>query len=159
MDRMIPYAFPKAQFLSHQDEIVHAIRSVLDSGQYVLGDEVARFETEFAQYLGIEHLVTCGSGTDALVLALRALDIGRGDEVIVPSHTATATVAAVALAGATPVFVDVEPDYYTLDVAGVAAACTGRTKAIIAVHLYGQSADLDGLLATARGKGVRLIED
>lgn len=156
---MIPCAFPKAQFVPHQDEIVDAIRSVLNSGCYILGDEVARFEIEFAQYLGVEHAVGCGSGTDALVLALRAMEIGRGDEVIVPSHTATATVAAVALAGATPVFVDIEPDYYTLDVGGVAAACTDRTKAVIAVHLYGQSADLDGLLEITSKRGIRLIED
>src|SRR5574341_136 len=156
---MIPCAFPKAQYLTHRDEIVDAVRSVLNSGRYILGGEVAQFETEFARYLGIEQVIGCGSGTDALVLAMRGMDIGRGDEVIVPSHTATATVAAVALTGAKPVFVDIEPDYYTVDAGGVAAACTGRTKAINAVHLYGQSPDLDGLLAIARRQGIRLIED
>jgi dTDP-4-amino-4,6-dideoxygalactose transaminase len=156
---MILCAYPKAQFLSHQDEIVAAVRSVLDSGNYILGDEVAGFETEFAQYLGIGHAIGCASGTDALVLAMRAMDIGYGDEVIVPSHTATATVAAVALAGATPVFADIDPDFYTVDAKAVEAACTDRTKAIIAVHLYGQSADLDALQAIAHRRGLRLIED
>lgn len=156
---MIFCAFPKAQFLPHQGEIYDAIRSVLNSGNYILGDEVARFEYEFGQYLGIEHAIGCGSGTDALVLALRALNIGRGDEVIVPSHTATATVAAVAMVGATPVFVDIEAGFYTLAVGAVEAACTERTKATIAVHLYGQAADLGNLTALASRRGFRLIED
>lgn len=156
---MIFCAFPKAQFIPHQDEIHEAVRSVLSSGNYILGDEVARFEDEFAQYLGIEHASGCGSGTDALVLALRALDVGRGDEVIVPSHTATATAAAVVMVGATPVFVDIEPGFYTLEVGAVEAACTERTKAIIAVHLYGQAADLDNLMALAGRRRLRLIED
>lgn len=156
---MIPCAFPKAQFLPYEDEIVAAIRSVLHSGNYILGDEVSKFEVEFGQYLGAEHVVGCGSGTDALVLSLRALDIGPGHEVIVPSHTATATIAAVALVGATPVFVDIDPDFFTVDVESVESVCTDRTKAIIAVHLYGQSADLDGLLAIANKYGLRVIED
>jgi len=156
---MIPCAYPKAQYLPHRDEILDALRAVLDSGLYILGREVATFETEFSNYLGIEHAVGCASGTDALVLALRTLNIGRGDEVIVPSHTATATVAAVVQAGATPVFVDIEPEYFTIDVSAVDAACTERTKAVIAVHLYGQAADLDGLTAIARRRRISLIED
>lgn len=156
---MIFCAFPKAQFIPHQDEIEGAVRACLNSGHYILGDEVARFEDEFAQYLGIEHAIGCGSGTDAIVLALRAMDIGQDDEVIVPSHTATATVAAVSMAGARPVFVDIEPDFYTIDAGAVEAACTERTKAIVAVHLYGQAADLDGLTALAGRRGLRLIED
>lgn len=156
---MIACASPKAQTLPYQNEILDAVRRVLDSGHYILGEEVAAFEAEFARYLGIEHVIGCGSGTDALVLAMRAMDIGRDDEVIVPSHTATATVAAVALVGAVPIFVDIEPDLYTLDAAAVEAACTARTKAIIAVHLYGQSADLNRLHAIAKKRGIRLIED
>jgi|688.fasta_scaffold32835_4 dTDP-4-amino-4,6-dideoxygalactose transaminase len=156
---MIFCASPKAQFIPHQDQIVAAVLSVLNSGNYILGEEVAKFEGELAQYLGIEHAVGCGSGTDALVLALRAMGIGRGDEVIVPSHTATATVAAVAMAGATPAFVEIESDFYSLDVGAVEAACTERTKAIIAVHLYGQAADLDRLVTLAGRLGIRLIED
>jgi dTDP-4-amino-4,6-dideoxygalactose transaminase len=156
---MIQCAFPKAQYLSHRDEILEAVRTVLDGGFYILGEAVAKFEAEFANYLGIEHAVSCASGTDALVLALRAMDIGPGDEIIVPSHTATATAAAVVLTGATPVFVDIEPAYFTLDVAAVEAACTERTKAVIAVHLYGQAAELDGLAAAARRRRIRLVED
>lgn len=156
---MISCAFPKAQYLPHQDEIIAVVQSVLNSGNYILGEEVSNFESEFAKYLGIDYAIGCSSGTDALVLAMQAMDIGPGHEVIVPSHTATATVAAVVQAGATPVFVDVEPDFYTLDANFVDAACTHRTKAIIAVHLYGQAADLDGLLAIANKRGLRLIED
>jgi len=156
---MISCAYPKAQFLPHKDEILAAIQSVLNSGNYILGEEVSRFETEFAQYLGIDNAIGCASGTDALVLAMRALDIGPGHEVIVPSHTATATVAAVAQTGATPVFADIDPDLYTLDVSAVDAVCTNKTKAIIAVHLYGQAADLDGLLAITKRRGLFLFED
>ena len=156
---MIPCAFPLAQYQSLENEIQAAIRTVVESGHYILGPQVDAFEKEFADYLGISHAIGCGSGTDALVLALRAHDIGAGDEVIVPSHTATATVAAVTMCGATPVFADIEPDFYTLDVRAVEACCTSRTKAIIAVHLYGQPADLDGLLAVARSHHLLLIED
>jgi len=131
----------------------------LDSGSYILGEEVNAFEKEFAQYLGAGFAVGCGSGTDALVLALKALDIGSGDEVIVPSHTAVPTVAAVVMAGATPVYVDIEPDYYTMDPSRVEAACSARTRAIIAVHLYGQAAATDDLIHIAEVRGLRVIED
>lgn len=156
---MIPCAFPLAQYQPLDSEIQAAISAVLKSGNYILGPQVEAFEKEFADYLGIPHSIGCGSGTDALVLALRAHDIGAGDEVIVPSHTATATVAAVAMCGATPVFADIEPDFYTLDVRAVEARCTFRTKAIVAVHLYGQPADVDGLLEVARTRNLLLIED
>jgi dTDP-4-amino-4,6-dideoxygalactose transaminase len=156
---MILCAYPKAQYLSYKDEINNAIRKVLDSGHYILGDEVASFEGEFADYLGAEFAVGCANGTDALVLAMRALDIGQGDEVIVPSHTAVPTVAAVVMTGATPVCVDVEPEFYTLDPSLVEAACTDRTKAIIAVHLYGQAAAMDELVDIAKRRDLRLIED
>jgi len=156
---MIPCAFPLAQYRLLESEIQTAILRVIESGHYILGPQVEAFEKEFADYLGISHAVGCGSGTDALVLALRANDIGAGDEVIVPSHTATATVAAVTMCGATPVFADIEPDFYTLDARAVEARCTSQTKAIIAVHLYGQPADVDGLLAVARANHLLLIED
>lgn len=156
---MIPCAFPLAQYQQLQSEIQAAIRAVLESGYYVLGPQVEAFEKEFASYLGIPHVIGCGSGTDALVLALRAHDIGAGDEVIVPSHTATATVAAVVMCGATPVFADIEPDFYTLDVRAAEARCTSRTKAIVAVHLYGQPADIDGLQRVANERKLLLIED
>lgn len=156
---MIPCAFPKKQYLPIEVEVLAAVRRVLDSGTYILGFEVAAFESEFATYLGCEFAVGCGSGTDALILALRALDIGAGDEVIVPSHTATATIAAVATSGAKPVYVDIDPRYYTLNSKKIEALCNAKTKAIIAVHLYGQAADIEGSLAVAQSRGLRLIED
>jgi len=152
-------ANPKAQYLPYKNEIDAAILKVLDSGSYILGEQVSLFEEEFADYLGAGFAVGCGSGTDALVLALKALDIGVGDEVIVPSFTATPTVAAAVMAGATPVYVDIEPDYYTLDPVCVEAACTDKTKAIIAVHLYGQAAAMGELMAIAGQRNLRLIED
>jgi dTDP-4-amino-4,6-dideoxygalactose transaminase len=155
----IPCASPKAQYLPYREEVDAAIRAVLDSGTYILGEQVASFEEEFSGYLGAGFAIGCASGTDALVLVLKAMDIGPGDEVIVPSFTATPTVAAVVLAGAVPVYVDIEDNYYTIDPARLEEACTARTKAVIAVHLYGQSAALDPLVEITAGKGLRLIED
>ena len=143
---------------AHRTAIDAALARVLDSGSYVLGEEVAAFEGEFAAYCGASHAVGVGSGTDALVLALRALGIGPTDEVIAPSHTALATVAAMLAAGATPVLIDIGGDY-TLDPARLEAAVGSRTKAVIAVHLYGQPADLDTIGAIARRHGLKLIED
>jgi len=156
---MIFCANPKAQYLPYKDEIDAAILKVLGSGTYILGEQVLLFEQEFAEYLGVDFAVGCGSGTDALVLALKALDIGHGDEVIVPSFTATPTVAAVVMAGATPVYVDIEPDFYTIDPACVEAALTDKTRAIIAVHLYGQAAAMNELMVIAKQRGLRVIED
>jgi len=156
---MILCANPKAQYLPYKDEINAAIVKVLDSGRYILGEQVSLFEREFAEYLGASFAVGCGSGTDALVLALKALDIGFGDEVIVPSFTATPTVAAIVMTGATPVYVDIEPDFYTIDPSLVKAACTDKTKAMIVVHLYGQAAAMDALIAIAKQHHLRIIED
>lgn len=156
---MIFCANPKAQYLPYKNEIDAAILKVLDSGSYILGEQVSLFEREFAEYLGTDFVVGCGSGTDALVLALKALDIGSGDEVIVPSHTTVPTVAAVVMSGATPVYVDVEPAFFTLDPNQVEETCTVNTKAIIAVHLYGQAAAMDELMAIARRCNLRVIED
>jgi dTDP-4-amino-4,6-dideoxygalactose transaminase len=156
---MIPQADPHAQYLSHQAEIDQALARVLAGGRYILGDETRAFEAEFAAYLGVAHAVGVGSGTEALHLALRAVGIGPGDEVITVAHTAVATVAAIELCGATPVLVDIEPDYYTLDPAGLAAALSPRTRAVVPVHLYGQPAALDEILTFARRHGLRVIED
>jgi dTDP-4-amino-4,6-dideoxygalactose transaminase len=156
---MILCSNPKAQYLAHQAEIDAAIQRVLASGYYVLGSEVKAFEAEFASYVTSQHCVGVGSGTEALHVAIRALGIGPGDEVITTAHTAVATVAAIELAGATPVFADIEPSYFTLDTARVERAISASTKAIVAVHLYGQPADLDGLLALAKRHGLKLIED
>jgi dTDP-4-amino-4,6-dideoxygalactose transaminase len=155
----IPWASPAAQYRAHQAEIKAAIAHVLDSGFFVLGEEVEKFERAFARYCGVAHGVGVASGTDALELAMRALGIGPGDEVITVSHTAVATAAAVLACGATPVLVDVEDAYYTLDPAKLEAAITPRTKAIVPVHLYGQAADMDAILALARARGLRVIED
>ncbi len=156
---MIPWANPRAQYAAHRDAIAAAVARVLDSGGYVLGAEVEAFERAFAAYCGVAHAVGVGSGTDALILALRALDIGAGDEVVTVSHTAVATVAAVLAVGATPVLVDVEPDFYTLDPARLAPAVTPRSKAVIAVHLYGQAADMAAIGRIARAHGLPVIED
>ena len=156
---MIAWASPGAQYRAHKAAIEAAISRVLDSGTYVLGDEVETFERAFAEYCGAAHAVGVGSGTDALILALRALDLGPGDEIITVSHTALATVAAIIAAGATPVLVDVDAASYTIDPARIEEAIGPRTKAIIAVHLYGQPADLDAIAPIARRRGLRLIED
>jgi dTDP-4-amino-4,6-dideoxygalactose transaminase len=156
---MIPCSDPHAQYLSYKNEIDKAIRHVVESGWYILGEEVKAFEAEFASYLGIDHGIGVGSGTEALHLAIKACGIGIGDEVITVSHTAVATVSAIELAGATPVFVDIEPDYYTMDPDLLKKAITNKTKAIIPVHLYGQAADLERILAIAREHNLRVIED
>ena len=156
---MIPCSSPLAQYQSYKAKIDAAILSVLERGRYILGEEVKYFEAEFAAYLGVRFAVGVGTGTDALHIALRACDIGPGDEVITVSHTAVATVAAIELCGATPVLVDIEPDYYTLDPSKLEAAIGPNTKAVIPVHLYGQPVDLASILEIARRRGLRVIED
>jgi len=132
---------------------------VFDSGNYILGQEVEYFERTFAEYCGVAHAIGVGNGTDALILALRALGIGPGDEVITASHTAVATVAAVLACGATPVLVDVDNAHYTIDPGSVEAAITSRCKAIIPVHLYGQPAEMDAISSIARRRNLRVVED
>lgn len=156
---MILFSAPGAQTASHRVAIDAAIARVLNSGWYVLGQEVKAFESEFAAYIGTAHAVGVGSGTDALALALRGLGIGGGDEVVTVSHTAVATVAAIELAGAIPVLVDIDPQYFTLDPEKLEQAIGPRTKAVIAVHLYGQAADMDTILTLARRHGLKVIED
>lgn len=156
---MILCGYPKAQYLAHKDEIDAAIGSVLEKGRYVLGDEVRAFETEFATHIGVQEGIGVGSGTEALHLALKTCGIGPGDEVITVSHTAVATVAAIDLTGATPVFADIEPDYFCMNLDQVEPLITPRTKAIIPVHLYGQPADMTRIMGIARTRGLRVIED
>jgi dTDP-4-amino-4,6-dideoxygalactose transaminase len=136
-----------------------ALAQVLDSGRFVGGAAVERFEQEWAAYCGTSHAVGVGNGTDALQLALRALGIRRGDEVIVPTNTFVATAEAVVLAGATPRFADVSPDTLLLTPDTLEAALSRRTRAVIVVHLYGQVADMDSLAAVAESAGVAIIED
>lgn len=159
MNSAIPWASPLAQYRAHQAPIQSAINRVLNSGTYILGAEVEAFESAFAEYCGDGHAVGVASGTDALILGLRALGIGPGDEVITVSHTAVATIAAILAVGATPVLVDVDEAYLTLDPTALDRAATPRSKAVIAVHLYGQAADLDSILSFARERKLFLIED
>ncbi|MFH1798615.1 MAG: DegT/DnrJ/EryC1/StrS family aminotransferase [Candidatus Omnitrophota bacterium] len=156
---MIHVANPKAQYLSRKREIDEAIARVLKSGRYILGEEVARFECEFSEFIGVEYGIGVGSGTEALHLALAVCGIGPGDEVITAAHTAVATVAAISLTGATPVFVDIEPECYTIDPQRVEEAITPKTKAIIPVHIYGHPADMDAITRIAKEYDLKVIED
>jgi dTDP-4-amino-4,6-dideoxygalactose transaminase len=156
---MILCANPAAQFYSYQDEIEAAVLNVLRSNRYILGKEVEALEREFADYIGAYFAIGVANGTDALEIAIRALDIGPGDEVITVSHTAVATVSAIEAAGATPVLVDVDPVYYTLNPAQLQEVLTPKTKAVIAVHLYGQAADLDAIGQFCAENKLFLIED
>jgi dTDP-4-amino-4,6-dideoxygalactose transaminase len=156
---MIFCSNPKAQYLSYKDEIDSTISHVLEKGIYILGDEVNSFEKEFADYIGVTQAIGVGSGTEALHIALKACGIGKGDEVITVSHTAVATVSAIEQTGATPVLVDIEPLYYTMDPLKLEKAITIKTKAIIPVHLYGQAADIVSILEIAQKKKLRVIED
>jgi len=150
---------PKAQYLSYKNEIDTAISRVLSSGRYILGSEVQSFEQEFSSYIEVSYGFGVGNGTEAIHLALRACGIGEGDEVITVSHTAVATVAAIAMSGAKPVFVDIEPDYFTIDVTQIEEVITPRSKAIIPVHIYGQPVDMESLMAISKKYKLQVIED
>ena len=149
----------KAPYLELKDELDAAYHRVMSSGWYILGQEVAAFEEEFAAYCGVRHCIGVGNGLDALHLILRGYGIGPGDEVIEPSNTYIATWLAVTYAGATPVPVEPDEATYNLDPTLVEAAVTSRTKAIMPVHLYGQPADMDAINAVARRHGLKVIED
>ena len=159
----IPQTDPRAAYLAQKAEIDAAITQVLESGHYILGRAVERFESEFAGYLKLAHGIGCASGTDAIELALRACGIGEGDLVFTVSHTAVATVAAIERAGAKPVLVDIEPGGFAMDPAALDAtlrdAPPGRPAAILPVHLYGEPADLAAIVELSRANGLRLIED
>ena len=155
----IPVVDLKAQYESMRPEIDAAVSRVLQAGTYILGAEVAAFEMEFAAYCGVAHGIGVDSGTGALQLALMACDIGEGAEVITSAHTAVATVAAIEMARARPVFVDIDLRRYTIDPARLEAAITPRTRAIIPVHLYGCPADLAPILEIAAARQIRVIED
>lgn len=156
---MILCANPKAQYEACRTQIDAALARVCTGGRYILGEEVKAFEEEFAQYIGVKHAVGVGSGTDALHIALAACGIGPGDEVITVSHTAVATIAGIALTGATAVLVDIDPQTYTMDPKCFEAAITPKTKAVVVVHLYGHPAEMDVLVALARKHGLKVIED
>lgn len=156
---MIQFLDLKAQYQSIKQEVDQAVLAVLESSQFVLGPEVAAFEKEFAAFSGATHGIAVNTGTSALHLALLAAGVGPGDEVITVPFTFVATVAAIRYTGARPVFVDIEPRSFTMDPAALTAAITPRTKAIVPVHLYGQAADMDPIVAIARRHGLVVIED
>lgn len=156
---MMPFVDLAAQQDRLRSEIEGGIARVLAHGQYILGPEVAELEEQLAAYTGAAHCISCANGTDALQIALMALGVGPGDEVVTPSFSYIATAEAAAVLGAKPVYVDIDPRTYTLDPALLAAAITPRTKAIIPVSLYGQCADFDAINAIAADAGVAVIED
>jgi len=155
----IPIYDPKPEIAVMRGEIDAAIKRVIDSGRFILGPEVEAFEREVAEYLGVKHAIGLNSGTDALVIGLRALGVGPGDEVITTPFTFFATAEAISLIGATPVFVDIDPRTFNIDPALIPAAVTERTRAIVPVHLYGQAADMDPILAVAKEHGLKVLED
>jgi dTDP-4-amino-4,6-dideoxygalactose transaminase len=162
---MIPQANPGAGYRALKPQIDDAVNRALSSGWYILGNELRAFEAEFAAWLGTSHAIGCGNGTDAIALALRGLGIGPGCTVVTVSHTAVATVAAIEMTGATPLLIDIEPAFYTMDPAALRAVLESPPrglppiKAVVPVHLYGQPADLDQIVPLCRTHGVALIED
>jgi dTDP-4-amino-4,6-dideoxygalactose transaminase len=155
----IPLVDLKAQYRSIKPEVDAAVAGVLERCDFILGAAVGEFERDFARFVGAEHCVSVASGTDALWMAMQALGIGEGDKVLLPANTFIATALAVSDAGATPVLVDMDPDTYTLDVEAARKALVPGVKAIIPVHLYGQPADMSGVMDLAREKGLIVIED
>lgn len=156
---MIPLLDLVAQYHTIKPEIDAAIQSVLESGRFILGPHEKAFEEEVAAYLGVKHAIGVASGTDALVISLRAAGIGHGDEVIIPAYSFFATAGCVLSVGAKPVFVDIDPRTYLIDTFQIEEIVTSKTKAIIPVHLYGQPADMDEIQAIALKYQLRVIED
>jgi Predicted pyridoxal phosphate-dependent enzyme apparently involved in regulation of cell wall biogenesis len=158
----IPLVDLKAQYILLQKEIDTAIQNVISDCAFIgtSGNKyVKQFQEEFATYLGVPYCIACANGTDSLEIALKALGIGKGDEVIVPALSWISTSEAVSNIGAKPIFVDIEPDYYTIDVSRIEASITSQTKAIIPVHLYGHPADMTSILAIAEKYGLKVLED
>jgi dTDP-4-amino-4,6-dideoxygalactose transaminase len=155
----VPLLDLQAQYASLRDELRPAIERVLESQRFVLGDEVRRLESSVAEYCQAKYAVGCASGSDSLLLALMALDVKAGDEIVTTPFSFFATGSCVARLGARPVFVDIDPATYNLDVSQVADVITSRTRAIIPVHIYGQCAEMDPLLALGERHGIPLVED
>lgn len=155
----IPFVDLKAQYSAIKGEIDEAISDVLENALFVGGQNLDSFESNFATYMGAAHCIGCANGTDAIEIALEALEIGPGDEVLVPAYTWISTASAVSRVGAKPVFVDVHPEYYTIDVAQIESKITDKTKAIIPVHFYGLAADMKSILAIAKKHNLKVIED
>lgn len=155
----VPFIDLKLQYANLKSEIDKAIGPVLDNAQYILGPAVEEFEKNFAEYLGVKHVIGVSSGTDALYLALRVLDIGAGDEVIIPPNTFIATAEAISMVGAEPVFVDVEEKTFNIDIAQIEEKINPKTKVIMPVHLCGQAIDMDKLKELAKKHNLFVIED
>jgi len=155
----VPFLDLKAQYRSIREEIAPAIQGVLDNAAYAGGPAVQAFEEDFAAFCGCKRAVGVANGTDALLMAMLALDVGAGDEVVTAANTFIATAEAISFAGATPVFVDIDEESFNMDPGKLEAAITDKTKAIIPVHLYGQIADMDPILAIAKERGLKVIED
>lgn len=156
---MIPFVDLKAQYQSIKEELDAAMQEVIENTAFIGGAYAAQFEKEFAAYLGVEHCIACANGTDSLEILLQVLGVGAGDEVIVPAISWISTSEAVSSLGGTPVFVDIDPTYYTLDLQQVEAAITDKTKVIIPVHLYGQPVDMPQLMEIANKHGIKVLED
>lgn len=156
---MVPLVDLAAQYDAIKDEIHEAIGAVLESSSFILGEQVRLFEQEFSAFCGARFAVGVNSGTDALHLALRALGVGPGDEVITVPNTFIATTEAITLTGAKPVFVDIDSRSFNVDVSKIEAAITPRTRAIVPVHLYGHPADMDPIKEIARSAGLKVVED
>jgi dTDP-4-amino-4,6-dideoxygalactose transaminase len=155
----VPFGNLKAHYHAYKSEIDEAVQRVLDSGYFILGPELTKFEKEFEEYLGNGYVSGCANGTDAIYLALAACDVGLNDEVLVVAHTAVPTICAIRQTGAQPKFVDIDRDTYTMDVADLERKITEKTKAIVPVHLYGQMADMDAIMALAKKHNLKVIED
>lgn len=156
---MIPFNDFQKKYQRNKKAIDKAILRVFERGWFILGEEGREFEKKFAAYIGVEHVFGVNSGTDAIALGLRALGIGRGDEVITTPHTATPTVAAIRMAGAMPVFVDIDPRTYNIDPKLIESAITKKTKAILPVHLYGYPAEMDAIMKIAKKHKLFVVED
>jgi len=155
----VPFVDLHAQYEQIRADVDRAMRQVIDRGDFIHGSAVARFESDFAAYIGVSHAIGVGNGGDAIELALRAFDVGPGDEVITAANTFIATVLAISATGARPVLVDMDRESYTIDPAAIDAAVTPRTRAIVPVHLYGQPADIEAVLAVASRHNLVVIED
>jgi UDP-2-acetamido-2-deoxy-ribo-hexuluronate aminotransferase len=159
VETQIPFTDLKAQYAAYKPEIDSAITRVVESCQFIQGDEVRSLEHELSEYAGVAHCVTCSSGTDALLLALMALGVGPGDEVITTPFTFFATAESITLVGATPVFVDIDPVTYNMDPACIEAAISDRTRVLLPVGLFGQPAEMDVINDLALRHGLEVIED
>lgn len=155
----IPLVDLKVQYKSIKEDIDRAIGTVVDKTDFIMGEEVKIFEDQFAKYIGVKHAVGLSSGTDALHLALLAIGIKEGDEIILPSHTFTATAEVICWIGAKPVFIDIDPDTFNIDISKIKINITKRTKAIIPVHLYGRPAVMDQIMAIAGRYRLSVVED